>query len=153
MGEPIHPSKQVRKILRILPKSWEFKADAINEAKDLKVLTMDALIGNLQTHEMNRNQETSKKEVKRDKSLALKVTSSEVFEEDEDVAYLTRRFWKIVRKMQVSGRQETLAGLRMQMICATSVKNQGLLSEIALCTTSNIKTMSRLEETKTKEWT
>lgn len=80
MGKPIHPSKQVRKILRILPKSWECKFDAINEAMDLKVLTMDALIGNLQTHEMNRNQETSKKEVKRDKSLALKVTSSEVFE-------------------------------------------------------------------------
>ncbi|XP_015161849.1 uncharacterized protein [Solanum tuberosum] len=59
---------------------------------------MDALIENLQTHEMNKNQETLKKEVKRNKSLTLKVTSSEVSEEDEDMAYLTRRFQKIVRK-------------------------------------------------------
>ncbi|XP_069148101.1 uncharacterized protein [Solanum lycopersicum] len=55
MGEPISMTKQVRKVLRILPKSWESKVDAITEAKDLKVLTMDALIGNLKTHEMNQN--------------------------------------------------------------------------------------------------
>ena len=55
LGEPISMTKQVRKVLRILPKSWEIKVDAITEAKDLKVLTMDVLIGNLKTHEMNRN--------------------------------------------------------------------------------------------------
>nr|XP_010321644.1 uncharacterized protein LOC104647704 [Solanum lycopersicum] len=33
--------------------SWESKVDAITEAKDLKVLTMDALIGNFKTHEIN----------------------------------------------------------------------------------------------------
>ncbi|XP_027772674.1 uncharacterized protein LOC114077194 [Solanum pennellii] len=72
LGEPINMSKQVKKVLRILPKSWESKVDAITEAKDLKVLTMDALIGNLKTHEMNRNHDSSKKEVKKDKSLMLK---------------------------------------------------------------------------------
>lgn len=51
LGEPIHPSKQVNKILRILPKSWASKVDTITEAKNLKVLSIDALIGNLQTHE------------------------------------------------------------------------------------------------------
>ena len=45
LREPISMSKQVRKVFRILPKSWESKVDDINEAKDLKVLTMDALIG------------------------------------------------------------------------------------------------------------
>ncbi|XP_049359192.1 uncharacterized protein LOC125823865 [Solanum verrucosum] len=44
LGEPIHSSKQVMKILRVLPKSLARKVDAITEAKDLKVLTMDALI-------------------------------------------------------------------------------------------------------------
>ena len=67
LGEPISMSKQVIKVLRILPKSWESKVDAITEAKDLKVLTMDALIGNLKTHEMNRNHDLSNKEVKKDK--------------------------------------------------------------------------------------
>jgi len=54
LGEPIHPSKQVRKVLRVLPKSWESKVNAITEARDLKVLTIDDLIGNLQTYELSR---------------------------------------------------------------------------------------------------
>ena len=44
LGEPINMSKKVRIVLRILPKSWESKVDAITEAKDLKVLIMDDLI-------------------------------------------------------------------------------------------------------------
>ena len=59
LGEPISMSKQVRKVLQILPKSWESKIDAITEAKDLKVLTMDALIGNLKTHVINRSHDQS----------------------------------------------------------------------------------------------
>ena len=43
LGETINMSKQVRKVLQILPKLWESKVDAITEAKDVKVLTMDAL--------------------------------------------------------------------------------------------------------------
>ncbi|TMW82844.1 hypothetical protein EJD97_004495 [Solanum chilense] len=35
----------IRKVIRILPKYWKSKVDAITEAKDLKVSTMDALIG------------------------------------------------------------------------------------------------------------
>ena len=53
LREPISMSKQVRKVLRILPISWESKVDTIIEAKDLKVLTMDALIGNFKTREIN----------------------------------------------------------------------------------------------------
>ena len=75
LGEPISMSKQVRKVLRIFPKSWESKVDAISEAKDLKVLTMDALIGNLKTDEMNRSHDQSNKKVKKDKSLILKYRS------------------------------------------------------------------------------
>ncbi|XP_069148130.1 MAR-binding filament-like protein 1 [Solanum lycopersicum] len=36
LGEPISMSKKVRKVLRILPKSWESKVDTITEAKHLK---------------------------------------------------------------------------------------------------------------------
>ena len=100
LGEPISMTKQVRKVLRILPKSWESKVDAIIEAKDLKVLTMDALIGNLKTHEMNRNYDSSKKEAKKDKSLMLKYKSDED-SSDDDMAYLISRFQKIVRKNKV----------------------------------------------------
>ncbi|XP_015060475.1 uncharacterized protein LOC107006436 [Solanum pennellii] len=101
LGEPISMTKQVRKVLRILPKSWESKVDAITEAKDLKVLTMDALIGNLKTHEMNRNYDLSKKEAKKDKSLMLKYKSDEDSSDDDDMAYLISRFQKIVRRNKI----------------------------------------------------
>ncbi|XP_069145684.1 uncharacterized protein [Solanum lycopersicum] len=100
LGELISMSKQVRKVLRILPKSWESKVDAITEAKDLKLLTMDALIGNLKTHEINRNYDSSKKEAKKDKSLMLKYKSDED-SSDDDMTYLISRFQKIVRKNKV----------------------------------------------------
>ena len=50
MSYEVWVNLSVRKVLRILPKSWASKVNAINEAKDLKVLTIDALIGNLKTH-------------------------------------------------------------------------------------------------------
>ena len=93
-------TKKVGKVLRILPKFWESKVDAITEAKDLKVLTMDALIGNLKTHEMNLNYDLSKKEAKKDKSLMLKYKSDEDSSDDDDMAYLISRFQKIVKKKQ-----------------------------------------------------
>lgn len=40
-SELSHPSKKVRNILRIFPKSWESKVDAITEARDLKTFSMD----------------------------------------------------------------------------------------------------------------
>lgn len=64
LGEAIHPSKQVRKILRILPKSWQSKVDVITKASDLKTLEIGELIGNLQTHKLNKQQDHSKKYVK-----------------------------------------------------------------------------------------
>ncbi|KAK4731298.1 hypothetical protein R3W88_024286 [Solanum pinnatisectum] len=62
---------------------------------------------------MNRNQDASKKEVKKDKSLSLKVASGNTSDEEEDMAYLTSRFLKIVRKHrgfrkgEISGRTAT----------------------------------------------
>ncbi|XP_069147982.1 sporulation-specific protein 15-like [Solanum lycopersicum] len=61
---------------------------------------MDALIGNLKTHEMNRNYDLSKKEAKKDKSLMLKCKSVED-SSDDDMAYLISRFQKIVKKNKV----------------------------------------------------
>ena len=94
LGEPISMTKQVRKVLRILQKYWESNVDDITEAKDLKVLTMDALIGNLKKHEMNRNYDSSMKEAKKDKSLMLKYKSDED-SSDDDMTYLISRFQKL----------------------------------------------------------
>ena len=64
----------VRKILRSLSKAWCPKATAIQEAKNLNVLSLDALIGSLKsTHEIELN-ESSKETNRRGKSFALKST-------------------------------------------------------------------------------
>ena len=62
------------------------------------MLTMNALVGNLKTHVMNRSHDQSKKEVKRDKSLMLKYRSEEESSDDDDMACLIKRLQKIVRK-------------------------------------------------------
>ncbi|XP_070005532.1 uncharacterized protein LOC142163105 [Nicotiana tabacum] len=52
LGEIIPRNKLVRKVLSVLPSSWESKVNVITEAKDLQTLTMDELIGKLKTYEM-----------------------------------------------------------------------------------------------------
>lgn len=43
----------------------ESKVDAIIESKHFKTLTIDELIGNIQTHELNKQQDFSKKDKKK----------------------------------------------------------------------------------------
>ena len=45
-GEIISNRKAVRKLLSVLPESWESKVEAITEARDLDKLAIDELIGN-----------------------------------------------------------------------------------------------------------
>ncbi|XP_075101772.1 uncharacterized protein LOC142177204 [Nicotiana tabacum] len=54
LGEIIPRNKLVRKILSVLPSSWESKVNDITEAKDLQELTIDELVGNLKTYEMKK---------------------------------------------------------------------------------------------------
>ncbi|XP_075076493.1 uncharacterized protein LOC142163139 [Nicotiana tabacum] len=69
LGEVIPKNKLVRKILSILPSSWESKVNTITKAKDLQELTIHELVGNLKTYEMKRK-----------------------IGKDRDMAYLTKRF-------------------------------------------------------------
>ncbi|XP_022143648.1 uncharacterized protein LOC111013509 [Momordica charantia] len=103
LGKEYTTAENVRKILRSLPKSWEPKVTAIQEAKDLSKLPLEELIGSLMTHEivMKGNME---EDVKKKKSLALKSTSfqraSESEEElnEEELAYLSKKFKKHFKK-------------------------------------------------------
>ncbi|XP_047263642.1 uncharacterized protein LOC124896147 [Capsicum annuum] len=59
---------------------------------------MDELIGNLKSYEMKKQQEQDKKEPKKEKALALKAAKGEACEKEEDVAYITERFLKVLRR-------------------------------------------------------
>ncbi|XP_075087726.1 uncharacterized protein LOC142169723 [Nicotiana tabacum] len=98
LGEIIPRNKLVRKILSVLLVSWESKVNAITEAKDLQKLTIDELIGNLKTYEMKKKKDHERREPKREKNLVLKTDNNESSDEDVDMAYLTKRFQKMVRK-------------------------------------------------------
>ncbi|XP_070002028.1 uncharacterized protein [Nicotiana sylvestris] len=69
LGEVILGNKLVRKILSILPSSWESKVNVITEAKDLQELTIDELVGNLKTYEMKRKIDIERREPKKEKNL------------------------------------------------------------------------------------
>ncbi|XP_070055108.1 uncharacterized protein [Nicotiana tomentosiformis] len=98
LGEIIPRNKLVRKILSVLPGSWESKINAITEAKDLQKLTIDELIGNLKTYEMKKKKDHKSKEPKREKNLVLKTDNNVSSCGDADMAYLTKRFQKMVLK-------------------------------------------------------
>ena len=55
LGKSFTTKELVRKILRILPRTWEAKVTAIQEVKDMNKITLDELIGNLQTYELRKN--------------------------------------------------------------------------------------------------
>ena len=63
----------MRKILRSLSKAWYPKVTAIQEAKDLNALSLDALIRSLKTHENELN-EASEETNRKGKSISLKST-------------------------------------------------------------------------------
>ena len=51
LGKTYTEVEKVMKILRSLPKKWETKVTAIQEAKDLTKLSLEELIGSLMTYE------------------------------------------------------------------------------------------------------
>ena len=52
LGKSYTNSELVRKILRSLPRTWEAKVTAIQEARDLNTLPLEELLGSLMTHEL-----------------------------------------------------------------------------------------------------
>ncbi|KAH6800650.1 hypothetical protein C2S52_001114 [Perilla frutescens var. hirtella] len=59
LGEPISNEKLVRKVLRSLPRKFAYKVAAIEEAKEIKSMRLDELMGSLRAFEMNLEDEDS----------------------------------------------------------------------------------------------
>jgi len=98
LGKTFTTEELVRKILRFLPRTWEAKVTAIQEAKDLKTLSLDELIGNLQTYELKRNLQ-QQEDTKKERGIALKVMEEDSSElDEEDMVMITRKFKKFFKK-------------------------------------------------------
>ncbi|KAK2375776.1 gag-protease polyprotein [Trifolium repens] len=61
LGEKIPEEKLVRKILRSLPRKFDMKVTAIEEAQDISSMKVDELIGSLQTFELYINERSEMK--------------------------------------------------------------------------------------------
>jgi hypothetical protein len=73
LGERMSDEKLARKILRSLPKRFDMKVTAIEEAQDIATMKVEELIGSLITCEVAINERTDKKA----KSIAF-VTNAEM---------------------------------------------------------------------------
>ncbi|XP_069146125.1 uncharacterized protein [Solanum lycopersicum] len=100
LGEIIPNGKAVRKLVSVLPESWESKVEAITEARDLDKLVMDELIGNLMIYELQKKEEKEIGGKRKEKNLVLTGTTPENFE-DENIALMTKRFLRMLKKGQV----------------------------------------------------
>ena len=73
LGKKVSEQDKVSKILRCLPPKWNSKTEAIKEAKNLKELPLEKLIGSLMTYEMKiARREKEMQEESKTKSIALK---------------------------------------------------------------------------------
>ncbi|MQM09746.1 hypothetical protein Taro_042624 [Colocasia esculenta] len=116
LGKIYEMGDMVRKILRSLPSSWTPKVTAIEEAHDLKRMSLEKLIGSLMAHEINmerlgesssRNKHTNA--LKAAEGNSEKKSEDEASSEDseDEEAMLSRRLQRILakKKRYQSGRR------------------------------------------------
>ncbi|CAJ2637431.1 unnamed protein product [Trifolium pratense] len=104
LGEKIPEEKLVRKMLRSLPKKFDMKVTAMEEAKNISEMKLDELVGSLQTYESVANGRSEKK----NKSIAFSSKNNEEELEDEEesnesiseaMVLLGKQFNKVLKRM------------------------------------------------------
>ena len=81
-----------------------------------QVLSLDELIGNLQTYELRRNSQ-QQEETMKDRGLALKIMEEDSSDlDEEDMAMFSRKFKKFVKKTKAGQRLILWCCLRLCLI-------------------------------------
>ena len=96
LGKVFTEVELVRKILRVLPMNFEAKVTAIQESKDLSKLSIEELVGNLMTYEMElKSREDRNNSDLKKKSIALSNTVNSDGEDSiEQLAMVVRQIAK-----------------------------------------------------------
>ncbi|WKA06735.1 hypothetical protein VitviT2T_024621 [Vitis vinifera] len=98
LGKTYTEVEKVMKILRSLPKKWETKVTAIQEAKDLTKLSLEELIGSLMTYEIELYNHQRVEE--NEKSIAfMAITNDDEEEESESESESdesAKEIWKLL---------------------------------------------------------
>jgi len=78
----------------------------------MKKITLDELIGNLQTYELQRNSQ-QKEEIKKDRGIALKVMEEDSLDLDvEEMAMITRKFEKFFKKAKENSKRKNFSKVK-----------------------------------------
>ncbi|PNX93845.1 gag-protease polyprotein, partial [Trifolium pratense] len=138
LGEKISEEKLVRKMLRSLPKKFDIKVTAIEEAKDISEMKLDELVGSLQTYEVAINERAKKN----NKNIAfVSNTDDEEVQSDmgsdesisDAIVRLGREFNKVLKMMDKNSRPNKGKGVQchdcegyghVQAECPTFLKIQ-----------------------------
>ncbi|KAK2351719.1 hypothetical protein QL285_096927 [Trifolium repens] len=108
LGEKIPEEKLVRKILRSLPRKFDMKVTAIEEAQDISSMKVDELIGSLQTFELSINERS---EMKNKSITSISNIDDEIqcdMETNKGISNaiidLGKQFNKVLQKMDIKPR-------------------------------------------------
>ncbi|CAM8984514.1 unnamed protein product [Rhodiola kirilowii] len=107
LGEPMTEETLVRKVLRSLTKRFAMKALAVKEANDVKTMRLDELMGSLQTHEMDMNEEDRLIKVS---SVGLKaevVNDKTDDASEQQYAMFAKNFGKFMRRQYGKGTESS----------------------------------------------
>ncbi|MQL78381.1 hypothetical protein Taro_010811 [Colocasia esculenta] len=132
LGKNYDMGDMVRKILRSLPASWTPKVTAIEEASDLRRMSLEKLIGSLMAHEINMER-LGESSIRKKHNSALKTTEDTSGEEsdgdkcigssEDEEAFLSRRLRRILAKKKYqSGRRYFKKGKEFKKPEAKDVK-------------------------------
>ncbi|XP_069145656.1 uncharacterized protein [Solanum lycopersicum] len=122
LGKVYTTEEQVDKVLRILPRSWEIKVTAIREAKDLTTMSLDELVGNLKTYEMNVDKRS---EGNKEKVLGLKATKSDESDiDDDDLALINRSSNKGLPSVELEWKKEKAEKERKELLNKRKTKEK-----------------------------
>ncbi|CAM8886394.1 unnamed protein product [Rhodiola kirilowii] len=107
LGEPMTEETLVRKVLRSLTKRFAMKALAVKEANDVKNMRLDELMGSLQTHEMDMNEEDRLTKVS-SVSLKTEVVKNKTDDASEQqFAMFAKNFVKFIRRQYGKGTESS----------------------------------------------
>ncbi|CAM8969574.1 unnamed protein product [Rhodiola kirilowii] len=131
LGEPMTEETLVRKVLRSLTKRFAMKALAVKEANDVKTMRLDELMGSLQTHEMDMNEEDSLTKVS-SVGLKTKVVKDKTDDTSEQqYAMFANNFGKFMRRQYGKGTESSQSSKsRFQKNDRTFKRNQSEDSDI-----------------------
>jgi len=104
LDDLIDNDQNVKRVIRALPQSWKVKSTTLKKLNDKEKMDFIGLIGNLKTHEMERQVREDKGPQKK-KSIAFKASPTfskddEEFEQDdnEELSLLVKNVWRMFHK-------------------------------------------------------